>query len=119
MDKKIVQWVMYDDKIREYSDKNKLLKVEKDKLGTSIMEGLEIDETLNNSDMPQFKIESLNTRVMCHQSNSYEGITNKLLSECFCEYFNSEEKAKDLLLFIKNKRQVNKKISLKREFLMD
>ena len=119
MEEKIVQWVKYDDKIREYNDKNKLLRDEKDKLGVSIMEGLEIDETKNNKEMPQFKIESLNTRVLCHQSNNYEGLTNKFLGECFREYFNSEEKSKELLLFIKSKRQVNKKISLKREYLMD
>ena len=37
MEQKIVQWVQYDDKIREYNTKNKLLKDEKDKLGISIM----------------------------------------------------------------------------------
>ena len=119
MEEKIVQWVKYDDKIREYNDKNKLLKAEKDKLGVSIMETLEIDDTKSNKEMPQFKIESLNTRVLCHQSNNYEGLTNKFLSECFHEYFNSEEKSKEILQFIKNKRQINKKISLKREYLMN
>ena len=119
MEEKIVKWVQYDDKIREYNDKNKLLKDEKDKLGVSIMQGLEIDETRNNKEMPQFKIESLNTRVLCHQSNNYEGLTNKFLAECFREYFDSEEKAKELLLFLKNKRQVNKKMVLKREYMMN
>ena len=50
MEEKIVQWVKYDDKIREYNDKNKLLKAEKDKLGVSIMETLEIDETKSNKE---------------------------------------------------------------------
>ena len=119
MEQKIVQWVHYDDKIREYNTKNKLLKDEKDKLGISIMEGLEIDGSKSNKELPQFKIESLNTRVLCHQSNNYEGLTNKFLAECFRENFDSEEKSKELLLFIKSKRQMNKKISLKREYLMD
>ena len=55
----------------------------------------------------------MNTSIVPTVNNSYEGYTNKFLTECFREYFNSEEEAKKLLLFMKDKRKVEKKISLK------
>ena len=33
----IVKWVKYDDKIKEYNDKCKLLKIEKDKISEKIL----------------------------------------------------------------------------------
>ena len=113
----IVKWVKYDDKIKEYNDKCKVVREEKDKIGINIMSL--VDSSLENSEMPKYSIDSLNTRVVCQTTNNYEGLTNKFLAECFREYFDSEEKAKELLLFLKNKRQVNKKMVLKREYMMN
>lgn len=113
----VVKWVKYDDKIKEYNDKCKLLRVEKDKIGVSILDN--IDTSLEKCELPKYSIDALNARVVCQQNNSYEGLTNKLLAECFREFFDSEEKAKELLLFIKNKRGITKKTVLKREYMMD
>ena len=113
----IVRWVKYDDKIKEYTDKCKLVKEEKDKIGIKIMS--QVDPHLEKSELPQYSIEALNARIVCHQTNNYEGLTNKFLCECFREYFDSEEKAKDLLLYIKNKREIKTKMVLKREYMMN
>jgi hypothetical protein len=122
MESKIVQWVQCDDQIKEYNDKMKEkikpVKEMRDKLGDEILQEINIS-SIEKSNIPTFNIQALNTSIVPTVNNSYEGYTNKFLSDCFTEYFNSEEKAKELLTFMKNKRKVEKKYSLKRNHLMD
>ena len=122
METKIVQWVQCDDQIKTYNDKMKEkiqpVKQMRDKLGDEILNELKIKD-LDKNQIPTFNIQSMNTSIVPTVNNSYEGYTNKFLTECFREYFNSEEEAKKLLLFMKDKRKVEKKISLKRSHLMD
>ena len=122
MDQKIVQWVQCDNQLKEYNDKMKEkmkpLKEMKDKIEHEIIVELDVPNK-GKSDLPTFNIQALNTSIKPQVNNSYEGLTNKFLTECFSEYFNSEEEAKKLLLFIKSKRKIEKKYSLKRDILMD
>ena len=122
MDQKIVQWVQCDNQIKEYNDKMKEkmkpLKEMKDKIEQEIIVELDVPNK-DKSDLPTFNIQALNTSIKPQVNNSYEGLTNKFLTECFSEYFNSEEEAKKLLLFIKSKRSIEKKYSLRRDILMD
>ena len=122
METKIVQWVQCDNQIKEYNDKMKEklkpVKEMRDKLGDEILQEINISN-LDKTQIPTFNIQALNTSIVPTVNNSYEGYTNKFLQECFTEYFNSEEKSKELLTFMKNKRKVEKKYSLKRNILMD
>ena len=122
METKIVQWVQCDDQIKEYTDKMKekikSVKEKRDELSDEILNELKIND-LEKAQIPTFNIQSMNTSIIPTVNNSYEGYTNKFLTECFREYFNSEEEAKKLLLFMKDKRKVEKKFSLKRTHLMD
>ena len=122
MDQKIVQWVQCDNQIKEYNDKMKEkikpLKEKKDKLEQEIIVELDVPNA-EKSDLPTFNIQALQTSIKPHVNNSYEGITNKFLSECFTDYFGSSEESKKLLLFIKDKRKVEKKYTLKRDILMN
>jgi hypothetical protein len=122
MDQKIVQWVQCDNQIKEYNDKMKEkmkpLKEMKEQLEQEIIVELDVPNK-EKSDLPTFNIQALNTSIKPQVNNSYEGLTNKFLTECFSEYFNSEEEAKKLLLFIKSKRSIEKKYSLRRDILMD
>ena len=122
METKIVQWVQCDDQIKEYTDKMKekikSVKEKRDELSDEILNELKIND-LEKAQIPTFNIQSMNTSIIPTVNNSYEGYTNKFLTECFREYFNSEEEAKKLLLFMKGKRKVEKKFSLKRTHLMD
>ena len=122
MESKIVQWVQCDNQIKEYNDKMKEkiapVKEMRDKLGDEILQEINISQ-IEKSQIPTFNIQALNTSIVPTVNNSYEGYTNKFLSDCFTEYFNSEEKAKELLTFMKGKRKVEKKYSLKRNYLMD
>ena len=122
METKIVQWVQCDDQIKEYTDKMKekikSVKEKRDELSDEILNELKIND-LEKAQIPTFNIQSMNTSIIPTVNNSYEGYTNKFLTECFREYFNSEEEAKKLLLFMKGKRKVEKKFSLKRTHLID
>jgi len=122
MDQKIVQWVQCDNQLKEYNDKMKEkmkpLKEMKEQLEQEIIVELDVPNK-EKSDLPTFNIQALNTSIKPQVNNSYEGLTNKFLTECFQDYFNSEEEAKKLLLFIKDKRSIEKKYSLRRDILMD
>jgi hypothetical protein len=122
MDQKIVQWVQCDNQIKEYNDKMKEklkpLKERKDELEQDIIDELDVPNK-DKSELPTFNIQALNTSIKPHVNNSYEGLTNKFLTECYCDYFGSSEEAKKLMLFIKNKRSIEKKYSLKRDILMN
>jgi len=113
MEQQIVAWVQYDNKLKEYNDKCKLLRLEKDKLSESILK--QIDMTQEKHELPQYKISELNVSITPSKTKSYEGYTNKYLSECFTEYFNSSEEAEKLQSFLKQKRRVEEKCVLKRD----
>ena len=122
METKIVQWVQCDNQLKEYNDKMKEkmkpVKEMRDKLSNEILQEIDIGN-VEKSKIPTFNIQALNTSIVPTVSNSYEGYSNKFLHECFTEYFGSDEQAKELIQFMKNKRKVEKMYSLKREVLMD
>ena len=131
MDQKIVQWVQCDDKLQGYNVKFKEVndqfkakcgpvKELKAQLEQEIISSLNVSGK-SKSDLPIFNIPALQTSIKPHMSNSYENMTNKFLKECFQEYFSSEEEgeADKLLEFIKKKRKVEKKYTLRRDILID
>ena len=90
----------------------------KDKLSQEIMNEIDI-QNKDKKSLPTFNIQSLKTSIIPQVSNTYENYTSKFYKECFTEYLGSEEKADELIQFMKSKRKVEKKYSLKRETLMD
>jgi len=122
MDQKIVQWVQCDNQLKEYNDKMKdkmkPVKEMRDKLEKEIIVELDV-QNKDKSELPTFNIQALNTSIVPTVNNSYEGYTNKFYKECFGEYFGSDEKADDLIKFMKNRRKVEKKFTLKRDILMN
>lgn len=120
----VVKWVHYDNKMKEYSEKIKMLRQERDSLSLSILDNLVVPDETKNKDLPQFSIDALQTKVMCHKQRNYESLNYKFLTECLREYFQkdqtieqSEEKAKDVLLYIRQKRGYEEKMILKRDRL--
>tara|TARA_Y100001958_G_scaffold33932_1_gene22102 strand:- start:1156 stop:1521 length:366 start_codon:yes stop_codon:yes gene_type:complete len=118
METKIVQWVHCDNKIKEYNEKSKSVKELREKLSQEIFNELDI-ENKDKSDLPVFNIHPLKASIIPQITNSYESYTNKFYLECFTEYLGSESKAKELIKFMKDKRKIEKKYSIKRENLMN
>ena len=113
MEENIVKWVQFDNKIKEYNDKTKKLREERDKIGNVVIESVDLDS------LPTYKITNLNTSLTFQKSKIYENYTNKFYKDCFTEFLGSEEKANELIQFMKQKRKVEEKITLKRSYLMD
>ena len=97
METKIVQWIHCDNKIKEYNNKSKPIKELKDKLGLEIMNEIDIFNKTKDT-LPKFNIQSLNTSIIPQINNSYEGYTNKFLTKCYSEYFNSEARVFSILI---------------------
>ena len=122
MDQKIVQWVQCDNQLKEYNDKMKEkmkpMKELKEQLSQDILTELDV-QNKEKTDLPTFNIQALQTSISPQISITYESYTNKFYKECFTEYLGSEEKAEDLMNFMKSKRKVERKYTLRREILMD
>ena len=107
MEQRIVEWVHYDNKMKEYNDKLKTLREKKEKLNKE------------KNELPIFNIHSLKTSISPQITNTYESYTTKFYKECFTEFLGSEDKADELLKFMKKKRKIEKRYSLKRDTLME
>ena len=120
MEQSVVQWVLYDDKLKEYATKSKTLRQEKDKVSQSILDHLKIPEDTEKLTLPQFSIDSLDTRVLCHRSKSYEPLNYRFLKECLQDYFQDKHGepsviTDDIIQHIRIKRKTDTKIILKRD----
>lgn len=104
----IIKWVQYDNKIKEYNDKSKQLREERDKIGSSMI------ESVDKKSLPTINITQMNASLAFHKSKIYENYTNRFYKDCFTEFLGSEEKANELIQFMKKKRKVEEKITLKR-----
>jgi hypothetical protein len=119
MEQQVVTWVKYDDKIKEYQERVKKLREERDKIGESLIQSVETNEYIDKKNLPKYNITQMNSSLAFQQSKTYENYTNKFYEECFTEFLGSEDKARELLEFMKNKRKVETKITLKRGYLME
>ena len=118
MDQQIVTWVKYDNKIKEYNEALKKLREERDSIGETMIQKIESENT-DKTNLPTYNITHMNSSLSFQNSKIYESYTNKFYIDCFTEFLGSEEKAKELLNFMKNKRKVETKITLKRGYLME
>jgi hypothetical protein len=119
MEQQVVTWVKYDDKIKEYQERVKKLREERDKIGESLIQSVETNEEVDKKNLPKYNITQMNSSLAFQQSKTYENYTNKFYEECFKEFLGSEDKARELLEFMKIKRKVETKITLKRGYLME
>ena len=111
---------MYDDELKKYAEKSKKIRDEKDKVSQSILEHVTIPDNVSNKDMPQYSIDSMNTKVLWHQSTTYESLNYKFLKTCLQDYFQDKHGepsviTDDILQHIRSKRKKETKIVLKRD----
>ena len=119
MDQQIVTWVKYDNKIKEYNEALKKLREERDSIGELMINEIESNDQIDKTNLPTYNITHMNSSLSFQNSKTYESYTNKFYIDCFTEFLGSEEKAKELLDFMKKKRKVETKITLKRGYLME
>ena len=106
----VVKWIEYDNEIKKYNDKIKTIKSDKTSLEVDILSHIENNNLKNNV----FNLPSYSSKLQYNSNKSYETMTNKFLLDNFTKYFKDENKAKELLEFLKNNRKYENKVSLKR-----
>jgi hypothetical protein len=114
MESKIIEWIQCDNKIKEYNNKSKKYKDRRNELCNDICSAI---EDKDKSEIPTYNLESLNISITPTINNSYENYNNKFYLECFTEFLNDEEKASELLSFMKSKREIKKTYSIKRDVI--
>ena len=106
----VVKWIEYDYEIKKYNDKIKNIKSDKTSLEVDILSHIENNNLKNNV----FNLPSYSSELQYNSNKSYETMINKFLLDNFTKYFKDENKAKELLEFLKNNRKYENKVSLKR-----
>lgn len=107
---KIKKWVVLDNNYRKYSEELKKLREEKNKLCN------EMTMYYNDRNMKFPIINISDGKLNLVQQNISNPISIKFLENCFNEYFEDDEKTKDLLNFIKSKRIYTKNEFIKRTY---
>ena len=63
MEQQVVTWVKYDDKIKEYLERVKLLREERDKIGSSMIQEVESNEAIDKKNLPKFVLISVSSPI--------------------------------------------------------
>ena len=104
----IRKWIQTDNAIKEKQLAIKQLKIEKEQYNENILEYI-LENNLENA---TFKIGDGKLRVV--EVNTPQPLTYKFICECLCEYFNEDEQlVKEIMIFIKNKRNIKTHKELK------
>ena len=106
----MINWINNDNEIKKYNDKIKSLKEKRNSFETEILLHIENNNLQDNI----FNLPSYSSKIQYNKNKSYENMTNKFLTDKFTKYFNDENKAKELLEFLKSERSCDNKVSLKR-----
>ena len=83
----VIQWVEYDNQIKQYNDKIKSIKSDKSTLEVNILSHIENNDLKNNV----FNLSSYSSKLQYNSNKSYETMTNKYLLDNFTKYFNDEK----------------------------
>ena len=104
----IKKWIETNNNIKDSLQKIKHLRIEKEQYNENILEYI-LENNLENA---TFKIGDGKLRVV--EVNTSQPLTYKFICECLCEYFNEDEQlVKEIMIFIKNKRNIKTHKELK------
>ena len=109
----LFEWIEIDDQIKKYNEKIKLLRKQRNDVANNMI------STLDNKSLPTYNITNMNTSISFQNNKSYENYTDKFYKDCFSEFLKSEEKANQLIKFMKEKRKVKNNIIIKRDYLLN
>ena len=108
----IMSWVDCDNQIKTKNEEIKQIRSKKDNLEGSIVEFIQGNNLQDNV----FNISSMDTQLQMNTTSVKETMSYKFLETTLLNYFNNDQdKANDLMTFIKNHRSSSDKVSLKRK----
>lgn len=125
MDDEIVKWVHYDNKIKEYNQKLKALRQEKERLSDTIFDHYRVHEIDSSTSLPTFSIPQLGTSLHVQKTNHYGSLTYTFLRDSLEAYFEAHPlpsetpslTSEQIVEFIRERRDVESRVSIKRETL--
>lgn len=107
---KIREWVSIDNKIKKYREEIKKARENRSSLANSILEDAE------NSNMQHAVIQITDGKLKFQNTRVTAPLTFKFLESCLNECITDEEQVKQIIKFIKSKRQVNFVPEIKRTY---
>tara|TARA_B100001093_G_scaffold101640_1_gene93861 strand:- start:7675 stop:8016 length:342 start_codon:yes stop_codon:yes gene_type:complete len=106
----IREWVSIDNKIKKYQDEVKKERVIRNALTASIL------EQAAESNMEHTVIEITDGKLKFQNTRVTAPLTFKFLEECLNECINGEEQVKQIIKYIKSKRDVKYVSDIKRSY---
>ena len=106
----IREWVSIDNKIKKYQDEVKKGRVIRNALTASIL------EQAAESNMEHAVIEITDGKLKFQNTRVTAPLTFKFLEECLNECINGEEQVKQIIKYIKSKRDVKYVSDIKRSY---
>ena len=106
----IREWVSIDNKIKKYQDEVKKERVIRNALTASIL------EQAAESNMDHAVIEITDGKLKFQNTRVTAPLTFKFLEECLNECINGEEQVKQIIKYIKSKRDVKYVSDIKRSY---
>jgi len=106
----IREWVSIDNKIKKYQDEVKKERVIRNALTASIL------EKAAESNMEHAVIEITDGKLKFQNTRVSAPLTFKFLEECLNECINGEEQVKQIIKYIKSKRDVKYVSDIKRSY---
>lgn len=107
---KIREWVSIDNKIKKYQEEIKKARQNRTSLANSILEDAE------NSNMQHAVIQITDGKLKFQNTRVTAPLTFRFLESCLNECITDEEQVKQIIKFIKSKRQVNFVPEIKRTY---
>tara|TARA_Y100000591_G_C21385871_1_gene475809 strand:+ start:208 stop:567 length:360 start_codon:yes stop_codon:yes gene_type:complete len=108
----IRKWIQIDNAIKEKQLSIKQLKIEKEQYNENIL------EYLNENNLENATIKIGDGKLRLVESNHPETLTYKFICESLCEYFREdedhEELVKEIIIFIKERRNIKTLKEIKR-----
>lgn len=106
----IKEWVNYDNQLKKYSEKVKELRVERNMIGEQIFGFVETNNLQNAV------VEITDGKLKFQNVKQTSPLNFKFLEECLNDCISNKESVKDIIKYIKQKREVVFKNDIKRTY---
>ncbi len=111
----LYQWSQLDNQLKVLNKQSTEIRKKKENLQKQVIPLLKQQELTQNT----FSIPALKTTVLCKPQHTSESLSYKYLQETFESYFDSSEKAVDLLNYVKQNRKKQTTMVLKTTELIE
>ena len=106
----IKEWVNYDNQLKKYSEKVKELRAERNMIGEQIFTFVETNNLQNAV------VEITDGKLKFQNVKQTSPLNFKFLEECLNDCISNKESVKDIIKYIKQKREVVFKNDIKRTY---